>query len=133
MSYCRWSTDDFACDLYIYEDTGGGWTIHIARARLTEPAPPVSWPGEDWDGTDTEATDEFVRTHNAQMEHVATAEREVITLPHAGETLHLATAGDCADECERLRALGYRFPDYVITALRAEHALTLAGGPQTGT
>lgn len=27
MSYCRWSTDDFKCDLYIYEDVAGGWTI----------------------------------------------------------------------------------------------------------
>ncbi len=30
MSYCRWSTDEFRCDLYIYANVNGYWTIHVA-------------------------------------------------------------------------------------------------------
>lgn len=30
MSYCRWSSDDFECDLYCYADVRGGYTTHVA-------------------------------------------------------------------------------------------------------
>ena len=33
MSYCRWSTDDFQCDLYCYESKDG-YETHIAGSRL---------------------------------------------------------------------------------------------------
>lgn len=34
MSYCRFSSDNFNCDLYIYEDVSGGFTTHVASNRL---------------------------------------------------------------------------------------------------
>lgn len=42
MSYCRWSTDDFLCDLYIYEHYEGFWAIHVASIRRVyhKPLPP---------------------------------------------------------------------------------------------
>lgn len=46
MSYCRWSSNDFQCDLYCYEDINGGWTTHIAGSKLIprEPLPPeIPW------------------------------------------------------------------------------------------
>jgi|WetSurMetagenome_2_1015567.scaffolds.fasta_scaffold148707_3 hypothetical protein len=33
MSYCRFSSDNFNCDLYIYEDVSGGFTTHVASNR----------------------------------------------------------------------------------------------------
>src|SRR5687767_6611694 len=39
MSYCRWSTDDFQCDLYCYEDVSGGFTTHVAGRRKIWDAP----------------------------------------------------------------------------------------------
>jgi hypothetical protein len=30
LSYCRWSSDNFRCELYCYQDTCGGWTTHVA-------------------------------------------------------------------------------------------------------
>lgn len=32
MSYCRWSTDHFQCDAYVYE-SACGWEIHVAGRR----------------------------------------------------------------------------------------------------
>ena len=40
MSYCRWSSDDFRCDLYIYE-SAAGFVIHVAANRV-EWDPPTS-------------------------------------------------------------------------------------------
>ena len=33
MAYCRFSSDFFECDAYVYEDVNGGWTTHIAERR----------------------------------------------------------------------------------------------------
>lgn len=33
MSYCRFSSDGFNCDVYVYEDCAGGWTTHVAANR----------------------------------------------------------------------------------------------------
>lgn len=32
MSYCRWSTDDFTCDLYCYESSEG-YVTHVASYK----------------------------------------------------------------------------------------------------
>ena len=39
MSYCRWSSDNFTCDLYIYESVYDCWTIHVAQSRHVGPLP----------------------------------------------------------------------------------------------
>jgi hypothetical protein len=94
MSYCRWSTDNWKCDLYIYESVGDFWALHVAANRN-------------------------VYTEDGNVDH---DNHIPIDLPHAGEMFELATPGDCADKCEELRKLGYNFPDYVITTLREEQA-----------
>lgn len=39
MSYCRFSSDLWQCDVYVYEDCDGGWTTHVASARLRHEPP----------------------------------------------------------------------------------------------
>lgn len=48
MSYCRWSSMNWGCDVYVYEDCDvyvyedcdGGWTTHVAgRRRIFPPIP----------------------------------------------------------------------------------------------
>ena len=34
MSYCRWSSDDFQCDVYVYESVAGGFVTHVAANRV---------------------------------------------------------------------------------------------------
>lgn len=116
MSYCRWSSSNFGCDLYVYEDTGGGWTIHVAGARVVGHVPEAVYPVDD----SVEARDRWVASHAAQMDFLATAEREPIALPHAGESFNLPTSLACAEKVEELVALGYRVPAYVARDLREE-------------
>jgi len=36
MSYCRWSSDNWQCDLYCYDDISGGITTHVAGYRCVK-------------------------------------------------------------------------------------------------
>lgn len=35
MSYCRWSSDNWKCDLYCYEDANG-YITHVADNRIVK-------------------------------------------------------------------------------------------------
>jgi hypothetical protein len=117
MSYCRWSSDDFGCDVYVYESTGDDWLTHVARNRVLGVVPPTP-PMHD----DPAWIQQYMLAHQAQMAFLETAERAPIGLPHDGESFDDPTPGECADRLEQLRALGYRVPLYAIDALRAEQA-----------
>lgn len=116
MSYCRWSSNDFDCDLYIYESCDDEWVIHVAGRRPLidrSTLPPKVHPSEDVEGR-------FAR-HRAVMDLLeADHDWENIALPYVGETLRLETAAECADKVEELIALGYHVPDGVVEALRED-------------
>ena len=38
MSYCRWSSLDYTCDIYAYE-SAYGYEVHIAHSRRMGPQP----------------------------------------------------------------------------------------------
>lgn len=115
MSYCRWSTDDYQCDLYVYESVGGFWSTNVASNRLVykEPLPPAIPFTAD-------RLTEWHERHERVGEMVDEAVRVEIDLPHAGESFADASAGACADRLQYLKGLGYRFPDAVIVDLREE-------------
>jgi hypothetical protein len=113
MSYCRWSSDDFQCDVYVYADAGGGWTTHVAGNRVVykEPLPPV---------VSYEDPEAWATRHNYVMRMVDAADRVPIDLLEAGETYNDPTAAACADRLETLRAAGFVVPQYAIDELRKE-------------
>lgn len=115
MSYCRWSTDDFQCDLYVYESVGGFWSTNVAGNRIVykEPLPaPVPFSAD--------RLGEWRERHERVAQMIGEADRVYIELPHAGESFEDPTPGACADRLEYLKGLGYKFPDDVIDALREE-------------
>lgn len=116
MSYCRWSTDDFQCDLYVYGDVCGGYTTHVAGNRpvYDEPLPPVV----DFH----ERPDEWMDRRGEVMRMVDAAKREPIGLPHDGWTFNDSTLQGLLERLLALREVGYRFPDYVLDDVRAEIA-----------
>lgn len=115
MSYCRWSNDDFQCDIYCYEDVMGGYTTHVAGSRPvldgTLP-PPVP--------CDKEHADAWVARHRQVMEWVEKADRKQIGLPFDGESFNDPTAGATADRLQSLKDIGYNVPQYAIDRLREE-------------
>jgi hypothetical protein len=114
MSYCRWSTDDYRCDLYVYESDDGFHT-HVAGRRhvlAVELPPPVDI---------TKNVDGYVARHRALMDALENATLEPIGGPHDGESFIDSTAKECAERVEALRAAGYRCPDDVVAVLLSEH------------
>lgn len=117
MSYCRFSTNDFQCDLYCYAHVHGGYATHVAQNRLVfvDPLPPPIQLSESEIGA-------YMERHRKVMAMVERAPREIISLPHAGETFMDATAEDWLHRLQLLRMLGYIFPDDVIEAAHEEIA-----------
>ena len=125
MSYCRWSSDDYQCDVYVYPDSRGGWTTHVAGRRvifgapLPEPAP-LPHPFTD------AQFDAWADRHRKVQDMLDMAERVDIGLPHDGETFNDPTPGDCAERLQSLRNAGYNVPQYAVDAL-LEESLAVCG------
>lgn len=115
MAYCRWSSNDFQCDLYVYE-SDYGWHIHVAgrrhvfdRAQLPPPVSPADDP-EAW-----------VERHQVLMGLIRDAELMPIGGPYDGENYLEDSPGAAADRVEMLMDAGYVVPEYVAEELRREH------------
>lgn len=115
MSYCRFSSNDFQCDVYVYEDVTGGFTTHVAANRLvySDPLP----PRVDFDES---RIAEWIARQQQVSKMIEEAHRVHIGLPHDGESFNDSDAASCADRLEQLRALGYIVPQYAIDTLREE-------------
>lgn len=111
MSYCRWSTDNFGCDLYCYESRDG-YVIHVAHIRILDTLP--DYPSVDLPYA--EFMDEYNR-YNAALD---AARREPIDLPGAGESYTLSDLEEFAYKLRELRDIGYRFPDTVFEMIEEE-------------
>jgi hypothetical protein len=111
MSYCRFSSEDFGCDVYCY--AGGGYMTQVATTRyvFTQPLPPPV--SED----DTGA---WMQRWEAVMHAASVAPVVAIGGPHDGELFEDPDPASAADRLEALRAAGYRVPQYAIDQLRAE-------------
>ena len=112
MSYCRWSGDDFQCDLYCYE-SDEGFVTHVAvnRVVFAGPLPPPTTGGD---------VNEWMKRDFAVSDMINEAKREPIGLPHDGETFVDATLEDMLERAESLRAAGYKVPDYALESMRDE-------------
>jgi hypothetical protein len=119
MSYCRWSTDNFGCDLYCYADVSGGWTTHVAGNRHIGDIPKL--PPLAICKT-REGADQWVRACKVQSDWLATAARRPIGGPHDGATFNDGTIFDFKARLLMLREAGYRFPDNVLAAVEEEIA-----------
>jgi hypothetical protein len=142
MSYCRWSSDNFMCDVYVYEDVCGGWTTHVAGNRtIIAPVPEFPWRwlprlGAEWDHKARRMR--YPSRWHAALAHciytfatwanrphhwsLRWLPRRAIGLPHDGDSFNDPSPGDCADRLESLRDMGYRVPVRAILALRSEQA-----------
>lgn len=113
MSYCRFSTNDYLCDVYAYDDCAGGITIHIAGTRYV-----FDQPLPEHVHFDAQNLTAWMERHNKVLAMIETATREKISLKHAGESFYGLDAESAAAMMEELRDIGYRFPDGVIEDMR---------------
>jgi len=114
MSYCRWSTDDFQCDLYCYESVDDNFTTHVAgRKRIfREPLPPLVDSEKDLKG--------WCERQVKVMQMCDNCDFVDIELPHVGESFYDPDLQSFLDRLLMLKGLGYRFPDSIIEEVREE-------------
>jgi len=114
MSYCRWSSDDYQCDVYVYESSDGYETLVATRRPVfAEPLPP---PLESW------SVSAWMDRHRVVSAMLERATYVAIDLTGAGASYCNDTPGECADLLERLRADGFNVPQDAIDALRDDQA-----------
>ena len=114
MSYCRWSSNNWDCDLYCY-GSAQGYTTHVANNRINGDI-----PKEDWQLLYDGKTDEFMVQHNAQMKFLETCTRSPIGLPLDGKTFNDPDLESFLARVLALKAMGYHVPDHVAEAIREE-------------
>lgn len=113
MSYCRWGSDNFRCDLYIYEDVAGGYTTHVAANRHNEPIPEIT-------ADILKDRDAFCEQHKAQMDYLECADTKPIGLKYDGDTFRDETLEELLERVKMLREAGYNCPDEVVKDIEEE-------------
>jgi hypothetical protein len=115
MSYCRWSSDNWKCDIYAYESCNGGYEIHIAGRKRVGKVPEV-----DYNLLRDDKIREFKKQYNKQMRWLKKAKLKPIGLKYDGKSFHADTLEEFRDTMIMLRNEGYNFPDYVFEDIKVE-------------
>lgn len=129
MSYCRWSSDRFQCDVYCYESVYDGYVVHVASSRDPEdnlaPLFPIYSLEELLHVSDDELSE--VRSKYEREYAEWSARREDPDYPKimlkdvspqfAGTSHYRATARECAALLMEIRESGLNVPQYAIDAL----------------
>lgn len=146
MSYCRFSSDNWRSDVYVYENVYGGWTTHVAsRRRMFGPIPDLAisdiamrihrLTGSSYDKSRRKIVYPsrfrkwvalvwyvFVafwhnRIHIGSLRRIPSLP---IGLPHDGKTFNDESSAACAARLIELREMGYIVPQRAIDALLSE-------------
>lgn len=122
MSYCRWSSLNGYCDVYVYEDVNGGWTTHVAGARRPAGAPfhsPHILAAAH--GQPDHPAIKLYRDMNALWDAWTDANPpQPIDHPEAGKSFNHDTPGECAENLKRLAREGFIVPIEAIWELEED-------------
>jgi hypothetical protein len=148
MSYCRWSSDFFECDVYVYANVSGMWTTHVAGRRLKHRVPDALKAAHP-DRGDPDFVRKYMEAYRAVEAWRNSLPCDEYTVnyaqpdgtskpgiwrtpkdseywdlreigPEAGESYDDDCPGDCADRLERLKVKGFNVPQYAIDGLRED-------------
>lgn len=119
MSYCRWSSDNFKCDIYAYESCHGGFDIWIASNRIVG-EPPKGGYGLILEDNSKENIEKFVEQERARSKWMDSCKREPIELPFVGDHFNEPDLESFYNRMIKLRGIGYNFPDYVLETIKEE-------------
>lgn len=108
MSYCRWSSDGFQCDVYVYQ-SDQGYETHVAARRRPKRIP-------DLDLTSAATIQESLIVQRAALDDPDNDLQEIGLLEDGASFIH-ESPGECASNLIRLKNLGYQIPQDVIDAL----------------
>ena len=116
MSYCRFSSDCFKCDVYCYYGFGGciekGYIIHVAAKRVVNEIPPMPDTSLAWV--------DYKKLYDERDAALDLYPRAPIDLPFAGETFEYETLQEFRDKLTELKEIGYRIPEYIFNIIDEE-------------
>jgi len=110
MSYCRFSSDDWKSDVYVYESQEG-YVCRVASNRILGDIPPLL--------DDMQSPYYWVR-HKEQLDFVSEAPRVPIGGDHDGEDFVTCDLAHLRDKLRELVAAGYHVPAYVFEMIEEE-------------
>lgn len=113
MSYCRWSSDNWKCDLYCYADVSGGYTTHVAGRKRVGHIPDVP-------DILTTPSDEWTKAYKTQMAALKSTKLIDIGLPYDGMSFNDDDLESFLDRVNCLKEAGYRVPMYVLEDIEEE-------------
>ena len=111
MSYCRFSSDNWKSDVYVYHDVSGCYVTHVAEKRLVGDVPPLA---------DIEDPDAFIASYLAQREAVDRAKTIKIGGKFDGQSFDDATLEDLYERLLHLQKEGYHVPADALEIISAE-------------
>lgn len=117
MSYCRWSSDNFSCDIYAYE-SDQGFVIHICGGRYKGDIPKVDM--SFLENNTPENVQKYIDSSKKQSKHLKKYGTEPINLPLAGESFTFPDLQSFYDKMIELKNIGYVIPDRVFEIIKAE-------------
>lgn len=122
MSYCRFSTNDYQCDVYCYESCYGGYQTEVASRRyvFTGPLPP---PLPNDQGM-LENVMAFYARHDQVRKLLDVQNMVKIGLAYDGASFVDDTLEEFLERLQMLRTAGYNIPDYVFDDVREEIAFS---------
>ena len=112
MSYCRFSSDNWKSDVYVYEGSNG-FNIHVAGMRYTTEIPKVLPYSEV-------SHDEWFASYQKQMEVIQKAESKKIGGIYDGEAFVFDDAQSTIDKLQDIKEHGYNVPQFAIDSLQEE-------------
>lgn len=113
MSYCRFSSDDFQSNVYVYEHVHGGYFTHVASRKLISDIPKLSPPSD-------KSLDNFVESYRAQSAAIKVAEFAPIGLPYDDENFVDDTLPELLNRLTMLKEVGYHIPQEAFDRIKAE-------------
>ena len=112
MSYCRFSDDDYQCDVYVYEsDTG--IVIHVAGIRYIFDRSVLP----EYVDLRTGDIEKYMQRYEMLMGLIENAARVKIGYEHDVKSFGCKDEIEAAKTLEMLRECGYNVPQYAINDL----------------
>lgn len=112
MSYCRWSSDDFRCDVYAYE-SDAGYIVHVANRMYLGDIPRVPFILDV-------SNEEWSKAYKEQHEFLEKAEQRKIGLEYDGQTFQYDSLAEMLGGLRGIKDKGYRIPKWVFDAILEE-------------
>lgn len=118
MAFCRWSSMNHGCDIYLYADVNGGYTCHVASKKHVADEPCPELPG--YPALGNLSPQEFAAIIQAQREWVEKSELVPIGKEYDGKSFYSYERDEMVEILRNLKRLGYRMPQGLIDLIADE-------------